>query len=399
MKITHFSDLDRWINSDSKPLIFFSGGLDGAYLIAKLIHEKRIKSVLALTIELGGEGDSQNAEKIARVLGADSLVIDQRQFFAENYVLPSLQAHAMYLDQHPISASLSRPCIVKLGLQIAKEKGCDIILYCATNSQNSLRRFSGAMSGLGYNGIYGSPYVFSDISRAEKSDYLQRFKIPAFLNREFSIDSNFWCREFESGGLDNIENLQLPEHLFLWTKINSAVAPIMTISLTFHQGRPVSINGKDADFLSIVNDLNFVVGQYKIGRYTGLEEIERGVKFPELREMPAAALLFKSFRYLESACLSAETIRNKLLIEQLWVREAVEGRWYFPLREAAQAFIKEIVKNVSGTVTLELSPGNIQILGMTAANAFYGRNRDEYEKQLLKHHQDLYSSIGERVLC
>jgi argininosuccinate synthase len=66
--------------------------------------------------------------------------------------------------------------------------------------------------------------------------------------------------------------------------------------------------------------------------------------------------------------------------EQIWVREAVEGRWYQPLRAAAQAFILTVAERVSGTVTYDLSINKLQIRSLKADQPIYLRDRTEYER-------------------
>lgn len=391
-KINSFTDLEVFLKPGVRPLILFSGGLDGSYLIKRLLNNKKVDSVVALTIELGGDGDSKTAKQTAISLGAESIVLDKTEMFAKEFVIPALMANARYLNQHPISASLSRPFLTKCAVDLAKKENCNIILHSATNAQNSMRRFNGAMREIGHSFIYGSPFSLSAISRKDKIEYLQGSNIGMLANRKFSFDSNFWCREFEANSLDNVEDIKLPEDLFLWTKNDSTVTN-ERLFITFEQGVPVAINGISYSFLDLIKKLNYIVGRYKIGRYTSLEEIEGGVKFPEVREMPAASILLDASRYLESAILDAESIRNKLHMEQIWVREAVEGRWYSLLRKAADQFIYAMSSNVTGTICYELSFGQTQLLSMKTNKKLYGVNRDHYEKDLLLQKKVFYQNI------
>ena len=391
-KINSFNDLENFLQPGVKPLILFSGGLDGSYLIKRMLNNKKVDSVVALTIELGGDGDSKTAKETVTSLGAESIVLDKTEIFAQECVIPALMANARYLNQHPISASLSRPFLVKCAIDVAKKEGCNIILHCATNAQNSMRRFNGAMREIGYNYTYGSPFSLSVISRADKVEYLKDSNITRLADRKFSFDSNFWCREFESSSLDNVENMQLPEDLFLWTKNDSTISK-EKVSITFEHGVPVAIDSVGYSFVDLVKKLNYIVGKYKIGRYVSLEEIEGGIKFPEAREMPAASILLNASRYLESAILDAESIRNKLYIEQIWVREAVEGRWYSLLRKAADQFIYAMSSNITGTIYYELSLGRVQLLSMKTNKKLYGVDRDHYEQDLLLQQKLRYRNI------
>jgi argininosuccinate synthase len=269
--------------------------------------------------------------------------------------------------------------MAKVACEIAAENKCDMILHTSNRSQNSLRRFNGALSSLGFQGSFGSPFDLSSVSREEKIETLKAAGIDMFNGRLHSSDSNLWGREFESGDLDDPENLVLPEQLYEWTA-RTAVEPQCNLSIEFHDGVPVGLDGAGSAVLPIVERLNAIGGMYRLGRFEGLEEIEGGIKVQEVREMPAAHVLLDAYRKLEAGCLSAECIMEKMHVEQLWVREAVEGRWYGPLRSAAQAFIQSLAKNVTGEVSYELSSRHLQVTSVRAARPLYIRDRTQYEQ-------------------
>ncbi len=50
-----------------------------------------------------------------------AVVIDARERFVNNYVLPALAANAMYEGVYPLSAALSRPLIGALLVEVAHQ--------------------------------------------------------------------------------------------------------------------------------------------------------------------------------------------------------------------------------------------------------------------------------------
>ena len=142
---------------------------------------------------------------------------------------------------------------------------------------------------------------------------------------------------------------------------------------------PYSLDGTEVDSLELISRLNETAGAFGLGRYVGLEEVAPAVKVQEVREMPAAHVLFDVFRRIESACVSAECIREKIQIEQVWVREAVEGRWFGPLRQASQAFIDNLSSQVTGTVIYRLEPQNMHVVSLSAERPLYVRDRTQFE--------------------
>lgn len=384
MRPPSISSLDSLLglaSSSAHILCLYSGGLDGTYLLSRLAT--RDHRVTALTVDIGGDLDISAIEGVCSHLGIRSLVVDRREQFAHKYVLPSIVANARYLGGHPICASLSRPLIAETACAIARQIGCDIIIHTSSSSQNSLRRFNGAIASLGFPGLFGSPFEETFLPRSEKREELTRRGIPYTTRPLYSVDSNLWGREFEHQDLDDPEFIQVPETLYHWTRSHSP-EPNLTIEISFRGGAPFKLGDREVDFLYLINKLNETAGAYGLGRFEGLEEIQGGHKVQEVREMPAAFVLLDAYRRLESCCLSGECIREKMHIEQIWVREAVEGRWFEPLRLAAQAFLESVAEEVTGSIVYELKRHLLLLRSLKAAKPLYVRNRDLLERNSSK---------------
>lgn len=361
-------------------LTLFSGGLDSSYVLAQLAG--RGCRVTALTLDLGDGVHRADLAELTERFGAELLVIDGREAFARHAVLPAIRAQARYLGVYPVSSSLSRPLIARYAVETAALLGCDAIVHTANQSQNSLRRLNTAITQLGYAGYYGSPYEYSAISREEKIDQLSRLGLPRFQARGISGDVNLWCREFESGSLDNPEAFWVPESLFEWTAPRAGALPAPELTLRFDAGVPVALNDELLEPVELIHRLNLHAGAYGVGRFCGLEHLEQGEKVLEVREAPAALLLLDAYRQLETATLDAELLREKLALEQLWVREAVEGRWYGTLRAAADAFIAETARHVSGSVGFRLRQGAADVCAIRADAPRYLTDRDGWERRV-----------------
>jgi argininosuccinate synthase len=379
-KIRSVEDLQAVIHPQSRVLTLFSGGLDSAYLLY-LLTKLNCTQITALTVDLGDDVDYAGIEKLAQFFGVNSVILDCKQEFAEHHVAPAIAAKSLYLGVHPISSSLSRPLIAKQAVNLARELNCDVILHTANQSQNSLRRLNGAIEQLEFDGYYGTPYEFSAVTREEKARDLQSFGVDVFKTRNYSGDSNLWCREFESGLLDDPENFSTPESLYRWSA-SVPTAPATELAIQFEKGLPVAVDGVRMDLLALIEHLNKVYGAYGLGRYAGLEHLKGGEKVLEVREMPAAEILLHTYRQLETACIDAETIREKLGIEQVWVREAIEGRWYETLKEASESFILSVAGHVSGTVVYHLEWRTCEIISIRADAPLYLRDRDDWEKKV-----------------
>ncbi|MFF3425846.1 argininosuccinate synthase-related protein [Streptomyces sp. NPDC002602] len=376
--IRSFDDLRLHAPDLSSPVVtLFSGGLDSTYLLLRLVRAG-VRDVHALSVDLGEDESGAHKQALADQLGIRLHLVDARERFAQEYVRPAIAAHAVYLDTHPISSSLSRPLIAEIAVDTARELGAGTVLHTANRSQNTLRRLNGALDLLGFAGRHGSPYDLTPVDRDRKMHELKEAGLDQLNERLVSGDSNLWCREFESGILDDPEDHAVPEELYRWSVPRPGTGP-EEIEIGFDRGRPVSVDGRALPLTGLVETLNRRVGAHGIGRYSGLEHLAAGQKVLEVREMPAATLLLRSHRHLETATLPAETIREKMHQEQIWVREALEGRWFDGLRRASQAFVDVCSQSVTGTVRWRLGAGTAVTRSIVAREPLYLRDREAWE--------------------
>lgn len=379
MKVRSLEDLAFVADRTRHILTLFSGGVDSSYLLHVL--SRAHCKVTALVIDLDEGSDYAELERITNLFGAELRIVDGRSAFVEEAVLPAIHANAQYLGIYPISSSLSRPIIAKLAVEAAAMLGCDAIVHTANQSQNSLRRLNGALKQLGFQGYCGSPYEYSAFSREEKIEALCAAGLTGFQSRGTSGDANLWVREYESGSLDNPEDFVLSEDIYKWTSMDQ-LRPYEKLAIRFERGRPVALNDQLLPMIDLIAKLNHYAGSYQVGRFSGLEHLEGGEKVFEVREAPAAMLLMQGYRHLETATLDAELIREKMSLEQIWVREAIEGRWFGGLRAAAGSFIEETARQVTGTVTFRLRAGCADLACVKAEAPAYLTDRDAWEKSI-----------------
>lgn len=378
-KIRSLDDLSFVSQRTPKILTLFSGGLDSTFILKELSNQDKAE-IICLTVDLGDGVNHSDLDELARNFGARSIVVDGRDRFVRDAVVPAIRANAQYMGMYPISSSLSRPIISRYAVEYANKLGCGAIVHTANQSQNSLRRLNGAIGQLGFSGYYGTPYEFSALTREEKIAGLKAVGLSKFQARGISGDANLWCREFESGSLDNPESFWAPESLFDWTTAPKNPPESSHFSVRFESGVPVAINTVKMPILELIEIANRTIGSFQIGRYAGLEHLEHGEKVLEVREAPAAHLLMNAYRHLEMAILDAELIREKLSMEQVWVREAIEGRWYGDLRCAAEGFISATALHICGTVEYRLRQGVADVCSIRTEHAKYLTDRDTWEK-------------------
>ncbi|PTH88663.1 argininosuccinate synthase [Streptomyces sp. A244] len=377
--IRSFSQLDS-LDPDLPVVTLFSGGLDSSYLLLRL-RRMGIREVHAVSVDIGEDESSGYKRQVAEALGATIHILHRRAEFAEEYVAPAIAAQAVYLGIHPVSSTLSRPLIAHSAVELARTLGAQAVLHTANRSQNTLRRLNGALTLLGYEGVFGSPYDLDPVTRADKLAELRDAGIDLLAGRIVSGDSNLWCREFESGILDDPELHEVPEEMYTWSRPTALPGDTDTLTVTFERGLPVALDGEPLPLTVLIDRLNRRVGAYGLGRYSGLEHLDYGEKVLEIREMPAAWLLLSGYRHIESACLDAELIREKRHLEQVWTREALEGRWFGELRLAAQVFMDACAARTTGSVTWRLRSGGADTRSITVGEPLYLRDRETWEER------------------
>lgn len=382
-QVRSFEDLSFLANCCKRVLTLFSGGLDSTYVLQELRNRSKDLEIICLTVDLGDGVNQDDLRSIAKQFDATSIVVDGKERFVREAVLPAMQANARYMGIYPISSSLSRPIIMEYACEYACKLDCQAVIHTANQSQNSLRRLNGAVRQLNFDGYYGTPYEFSVISRVEKIEKLRKEGLERFQARGVSGDANLWVREFESGSLENPESFEIPEDLLKWTATCSSKGR-SSLRLDFYEGRPVAINGSRIPPVALIAQLNGIAGCYQIGRYAGLEHLDGDEKVLEVREAPAACMLMDAYRHLETASLGSELLREKLTIEQIWVREAVEGRWFSGMRAAASAFIASTAEKISGHVEYILRPGGFDVSSIVSRSPLYLTDRDAWEQEIAK---------------
>ena len=131
------------------------------------------------------------------------------------------------------------------------------------------------------------------------------------------------------------------------------------VTVAFHQGRPVSINGVDfADPVALVLEANAVGGRHGLGMSDQIENRIIEAKSRGIYEAPGMALLWIAYERLLNAIHNEDTIANYHAEGRRLGRLLYEGRWLDPqalmLRESLQRWVASLV---TGEVTLRLRRG------------------------------------------
>ncbi|BCH62528.1 argininosuccinate synthase (plasmid) [Agrobacterium vitis] len=378
-RVSNFEDLIALPDRSAPVVTMFSGGLDSTYLLYKL-QSLGFKNVQAVAVNVGETIDGRLLEQVAMQLGARFVYLDGREAFVEGGVKPAIRAHAKYLGNYPLSSSLSRPVIASLVVDYATSIGARVLLHTANLSQNSLPRLNNSIKRCGFEGYFGSPYQGSVLLREQKAAALAQVGLTFMTDRHLSGDENLWCREFESGPLDDPESFSIPEDAFSWTR-EAADRQTEDLNLGFLDGNLVSIDNEDIALIDAISILNQKIGKFGHGRFVGLEHISSGEKVLEVREAPAAAIIMDALRHLETASLSTGSIILKQGLEQAWAQEAVSGNWGSTIHKMCDQAIITALQGVSGYVRYSIDSTRFLPKSIVAHNPKYIRDRELWEYQ------------------
>ncbi len=363
-----------------KLVLAYSGGLDTSVAI-KWLSEKSGYDVIALSADVGEGKDLGFVKDKALSIGAvESYMIDAREQFAEEFILPSLYANALYEGVYPLSAALSRPLISKLLAEVAAKLGAEAVAHGCTGKGNDQVRFDVSVAALDPSLKVEAPVREWAWSRDEEIAYAKEhgIPIPITLDSPFSIDANLWGRSCEAGVLED-PFAEAPEEAFDWT-VNPMDAPNSPeyVEIEFVAGRPVKLNGESLPLVSLIEQLNKLAGAHGVGRIDHVENRLVGIKSREVYEAPAAITLIKAHQALEYLTLTREVAQYKPMMEQKYSELVYNGLWFSPLKAAVDAFVLETQAHVTGTVRMKLFKGNVYAAASRSPYSLYNKEMATY---------------------
>ncbi len=365
-----------------KVVLAYSGGLDTSVAI-KWIAKTYGYDVIALAIDIGMEKNYSSIQQRGLDVGAiESLVLDARAAFVDDFVFPALQANALYEGEYPLATALARPLIAKLLVDTAHEKGATAVAHGCTGKGNDQVRFDVSINALDPKLKIIAPAREWGMTREEEIAYAKKHHIPIPVTSKspYSTDENLYGRSIECGVLENPWT-EPPEDIYAYTKsIKDAPEEPSYVEIGFEKGIPVSIDGKTMDGVTLIDRLAEVAGEHGVGRIDNLENRLVGIKSREIYEAPAATVLLKAHRALEALTLSRDQQRFKELVTQAYSNLTYDGLWFSSLKYDLDAYIKSSQQFVTGTVRVRLHKGSAVVVGRNSDYSLYELSLATYDK-------------------
>ncbi len=358
-----------------KVVLAYSGGLDTSIIIPWLKEHYGGCEVIAMIGDLGQREDLQGAYKKALATGASQAFIeDLREEFITGYIWPTLRAGAVYEHKYLLGTSFARPLLAKRQVEIAKKVGADALAHGCTGKGNDQVRFELAAKALAPELTIIAPWrEWSISSREEAIAYAKSHNVTVEQTTKniYSRDRNIWHLSHEGGVLEDPANAP-EESMWQWI-VSPANAPDMptTVEIGFHEGTPVSVNGKKLSPLALLEELNEIAAANGVGRMDIVENRLVGMKSRGAYETPGGTLLVNAHRELESLCLDRETAHYQQILSLRYAEMVYYGMWFTPLRESLDAFFTNSQKRVTGSITLSLFKGNVNTASRHSPYSLY----------------------------
>lgn len=374
---------EKQSSGPDKVVLAYSGGLDTSVLVRWLIEEKSL-DVVAVSADLGQPGDMDEIRLKALDTGAVAAeVIDAREMFAEEFIIPALWANALYQGSYPLATALARPLIARLQVEAAHSHGARFVAHGCTGKGNDQVRFEVATAALDPSLEVIAPMREWKMTREEEIEYAGKWGIPVPVTVEapYSVDENLWGRSCECGVLEDPWT-EPPEDAYEWTNSpENAPDESAYIEVEFQGGIPVALDGKEGGLADLILKLNEIGGIHGIGRIDVIEDRLVGIKSREIYEAPAATILIAAHRDLEHLTLTREALSGKRPLEQRVAEMAYEGLWFSPLNAAITEFNRKLQERVSGTVRVKLFKGRANVVGRRSSNSLYDMGLATYDKE------------------
>ncbi len=354
-------------------VLAFAGGLEASVAIPWL-KETHGAEVIAVALDLGpGRELTQIRERAIGAGAARCHVLDVREEFARGYILPALQADALYEGRYPLATALGRPLIAKKLVEIAHMENASAVAHGCSSEGNDHVRIESSVRAIDPKMTVIAPAREWGMTPHEAVEYarVRNVAAPAVPEGPYRTDQNLWGRSVQCGVLDNPWT-EPPDDIYTLTK-SPADAPDVAayVEIEWQQGVPTAVSGVEMSLVELIGSLETIGSVHGVGRIDMVENRIAGSKSREIYEAPAALLLHTAHRELEGLVVPKELQRLKQRLSQDYADLVFNGHWFSPMRGALDAFMQHVQQRVTGTIRLKLFKGDCRVVGRKSPFALY----------------------------
>jgi argininosuccinate synthase len=353
-------------------------------VMLKWIQDEYEAEVVALTINLGQPGEDYDVvQGKALHLGAVAAeVVDAREEFASDFVVPAIKANAVYGLAYPLFTALGRPLIAKLAVDYARKHGCDTIAHGCTGKGNDQVRIEATVATLAPELKVIAPVRGWQMGREEEIAYAREHGIAIKGGAEhtpYSIDDNLWGRSSEGRWIEELDHAPDDDVFQLVTRPELAPDEAEVVTVGFERGVPVALNGERLGIVELLERAAEIGCRHGVGIVDHIEDRIVGLKVRDIYEVPAAAIILPAHAELERLVGTIHQNQFKGELDRKWAYLVYAGLWWEPLRTDLDAYMEAVNAQVTGTIGMKLFKGMARVVTRESPNAVYDAALSTFE--------------------
>ena len=320
-------------------VLAYSGSLEGSAAVAWL-RERYRADIVAVIIDLGQGRELESIRDRALALGAQRAhVLDARDEFAQDFVVPALRAGALRERGVPFALELGRPLIAQKLVEIARIERTDRVAHTggAGGGSSRLDTLIGAIAPDLQVLAPAREWTLrgADLEAFARSHGVRR--VPGDMVR---AESNLWGRSFRFS--ENVESPIVPR------ATDGCPTEAATVDISFSHGVPTALNGVALPLVELIGSLGTLASTHGVGYVQGESQV---------CDAPAAVLLHAAHRELTHAAVAPDVEQFSWSVTAAYIDMLEHARWFSPLRDALDGYIAVAQTPVSGRVRLRLLKG------------------------------------------
>ena len=341
-------------------VLAYSGSANTTVAISWLA-ERYGAEVVTITLDVGqGEALEAVRDRACAAGAVRAHVIDVREEFARDFIVPALRAGAVGDDGDPLVTALSRPIIARHLVDVARLEGADAVAHGSPHADPDAQRFDALLEALAPGVAVLAPVRDWPLAPAEvaRRARAQGLGSPAGESRD--VDANLWGRAAQHPVDRPLVNVR--DTYVLTKPVASAPDTPATVEVSFEEGVPVAVNGVELPLVELISSVETIAGAHGVGRIEAPAADAAGATSSLTIEAPAAAVLHDAHRALQYSVTPPELAQSARDRGAAYADLVTSGRWFTPEREAGDAFVAKVQKYVTGTACLKLFKGRSEVV-------------------------------------
>jgi argininosuccinate synthase len=334
----------------------YSGDLASSVALAWL-RQHAGAEVVTVTLDIGQGPDLAVVRERALALGAvRAHVLDAREEFGRDFVLPAMQAGAFAADAR-LSLAIARALIAKRLVEIARMESAAAVAHGSAGASTSgllldvpIRTIDPALEII-------VPAKVAGFSEDGLASFARDAEVHVPRHEGVWVDANLWTRMIAVPGGGTPDD----EAYLLTRSPDEAPESPAYLDLEFAHGVPVRTNGVEMAFTELVESVETIAGAHGVGR-------ARSADGTCMIEAPAATVLTIAHQALEVATLGPDLAEMKRRMAAVHARHVAKGRWFADPKTAIDAFVRIAQQRVAGTVRLRLLKGQCTVVDRQSPN-------------------------------